>query len=243
MKTISVSVILMLVLFLGACTSIGGLGRKPTPPLAGGFTLKVCVLRDTDFSEERVTRRFQQWNQELGKFNINAVVAGRIDVLPRTGFITLANGKSLKRIPLGRIGQPSCDRVVYFLGRNAGDVLYGLMGLEIPLPEIFGEVDSRTHSRMIVVGKTATIGHVIMGGAKKSFIHEGYHLLGCGHYSWKKCFKQIDRLKNLVANNPPGENFVPALTPEGRVCKNRTETDLSFLAGIPCPKLFEGPDN
>ncbi len=238
---VCLSVLLVMMLFaLSGCvtlTSIGGFSQKPTPSSENGFTLKVCVYRDTNFSEEQVHIRFNQWNEELKTYDIKAVVSGRIDVLPRDGFFLVTNTSKMK-MPLGRVGQPSCDRVVYFLGRHIGDFVYGLLGTQIPLPEILGSVDDKTSTRMCVVGETVTLGHIFAGGAKNYLIHEGYHLLGCGHYSWKKCTEQIERLKRLASDNPEQPDFIPALTADGRVCRTRTEVDIAFFGFGDCPKVF-----
>lgn len=232
--------LIMMLLVLSGCvvlTPIGGLHKKPTASPENGFTLKICVFRDENFSEEQVHTRFNQWNEALGSYGIKAVVTGEIDILPRKGFLLSTNASKMK-MPLGRAGQPSCDRIIYFLGRHAGDVIYGILGTQIPLPEIVGAVDP-TSTRMCIVGETATLGHLIAGGAKNKLIHEGFHLLGCGHYSWKNCSLQIERLKRLASDNPEQPDFIPALTADGRVCRTRTEVDIAFFGFEPCPKVFE----
>lgn len=234
------SVLLALVfLVLSACTTIGGFSPRPKPSNDGGFVLKVCVYRDENFSEEQVHTHFAQWNKKLKKYGIEAVVSGTIDILPRNN--SSLPEKILRKMPkpLGRMGQQACDRIVYFIGRRAGDIVFGVFAELFGMPLYLGGTDKNTQTQMVIAGEIVSLSHMITDGPRSVFAHEGYHLLGCGHYSWKKCSQQIERLKKLVADNPDQPDFVPALTADGRVCRNRTDVDMAYFGFGLCPKVFD----
>ena len=70
-------------------------------------------------------------------------------------------------------------------------------------------------------------------GARDSLVHEGYHLLGCGHWSWARCYEQIAKLRGAALQNAQaGVDFVPALTPDGDVF--RTREAVNETLGLRC---------
>jgi hypothetical protein len=219
-------VVAMLILVISGCTSVGGFTQKPVATPGNGFTLRVCVLRDAALPEATVNGLFSAWQEELAPLGIRPVVSG-VSVLPRPSFTAFGAFRALEQHELG----PDCDRLTFLVGRTAGDALYGIASIVIGMPEMYGAVDDLTHTRMYVVAETVTPLHMMFGGARQGLIHEGYHLLGCGHWSWSDCYRQIDKLKQLARDRPT--DFIPALTETGRVFMTREEADQVY--GHPRP--------
>ncbi|MGH7331569.1 MAG: hypothetical protein ACREKS_02245 [Candidatus Rokuibacteriota bacterium] len=208
-------------LFLVGCTSVGGLSAKPTASTNDGFTLRVCVLRDPAVSEARVNELFEAWQEELAPLGIQPIISDMREE-PRPSFTAFGAFSTLEERSLG----PNCDRLALLVGRNAGDVAYGVAATFMGLPEVHGAVDTKTHTRMYLVAETASLPHALFGGAKGGIIHEGYHLLGCGHWSWADCYKQIDKLKALARERTT--DFVPAITESGRIYRTREEVERTY---------------
>lgn len=90
-----------------------------------------------------------------------------------------------------------------------------------------------THTHGFVVAATASLTHAVTGGAGESLVHEGYHLLGCGHWSWPRCYQQIATLRAVALDNArEGRDFVPALTPDGEIF--RTREAVNETLGLRC---------
>jgi hypothetical protein len=179
------------------------------------------VLRDPAVSEARVLELFSAWQEELAPLGIQPVIAEMTEA-PRPSFTAFGSFSALEQERL----RSNCDRLALLVGRNAGDVVYGLAATFMGLPEVHGAVDTKTHTRMYLVAETASVPHALFGGAKGGIIHEGYHLLGCGHWSWADCYRQIDKLKALAREKPT--DFVPAITETGRVYLTREEVDQVY---------------
>jgi hypothetical protein len=211
-------------LLLVGCTSVGGFSSKPMASANDGFTLRVCVLRDPAVSEAQVNDLFSAWQEELAPLGIRPVVSEMREE-PRPSFTAFGGFSALEQERLGS----NCDRLALLVGRNAGDVMYGLAATFMGLPEVYGAVDTKTHTRMYLVAETASVPHAVFGGAKGGIIHEGYHLLGCGHWSWADCYKQIDKLKALAREKPT--DFVPSITEHGRVYRTREEVEQVYAKG------------
>lgn len=192
--------VLVMTLVLGGCTSIGGFTSKPTSldPNSDILSVKIYALRDKNISETQVRKFVEVWNKELEPSGVKIVIMGPIEIMPRKSFTTMGIMDDLEKLPMGRPGEKPSDRMFLFIGRNTGDVLYSAAGIYLPLPEVFGEV-STTYDRGVVVAEIggSLVNLFVRGGPKGNVIHEGYHLLGCGHGSWKKCSQQIKCLKSL----------------------------------------------
>lgn len=219
-RLLTAQLVLLPLMLLAGCTSVGGLAPRPAATANDGFVLRVCVMRDPGVPTATVNDLFAAWQEELAPLGIRPVVADMTE-LSRPSFTALGAFTVLEQQQLG----PNCDRMALLVGRNVGDVVYGL-GAIMGMPEIYGAVDTKTNTRMYLVAETATIPHMLFGGAKGGIIHEGYHLLGCGHWSWADCYKQIDKLKALAREK--STDFIPALTEDGRVFKARADVNRAY---------------
>jgi hypothetical protein len=159
--------------------------------------VRFCVLLDEGVSRERAESLLQVWNEGEGQ-NYNLFVRPvSFATHQRKGFTASDIIDDLKQIPL----QENCDRNIFFVGRNLGDVLYGLAALAVPLPEALGAVNSETLTHGYVVASLATPGQVLNElfflSRKDVTIHELYHFLGCEHSytTMTDCYQQIHTLK------------------------------------------------
>lgn len=224
-KTCLLVLLTMMLLVLSGCTYIGRPVLKPEPR-QGVLIVRIYALRDEEITNEQVLKFIEAWNTELKSSGVRVVIMGNIAVLPRKKFTTTGILGDLMKLPMGRRGEEPADRMILFVGRNFGDMLYSLGGLYLPLPEKLGQV-SPLYNRGVVVAemKGSFQNLLIRGGVKGNVIHEGYHLLGCDHGSGKKCGQQISCLKRLARDNVRQPGFVPTLTPDGFVCWTRGAVD------------------
>ena len=182
-------------------TSIGDLGHQgdwQNFRFGPDEQVKVCFRHDNGVSASEVRGWIEAWNtkheREVG-LDLVPVDKGE---LPRSGFTHSAIAEGFERqVPLSE----DCDREMYFVGRNAGDFLYGVLAVTtIPLPEILGETDDQTLTHAFVVARRATAMNFVLPPAAVTE-HEIWHLLGCKqHYDWDRCYAQIAALKMQEEN-------------------------------------------
>lgn len=165
-------------------------------------TVSMCVLLDEGVSSEDADALLSTWNEEGSKYDL-FVKAASYQELPRTGFFHNQIMDQLSEVSL----PPSCDRMIYFVNRNAGDFLYGLASISLGLPEVLGEADDATLTRGYVVAKLATPSQVVMTPSRIT-VHEIYHLLGCPkHFDMPDCYRRIHDLKSVEARLSQKEYF------------------------------------
>ncbi|MCE9499832.1 MAG: hypothetical protein K8R21_04945 [Leptospira sp.] len=178
--------------------------------------MKVCFLREKDVTDEEIKDLLIAWATELMFYNIipeKAIVSD----WKRGGYWGSTISQQLQLYPL----RPPCDRIVALVGRSPVDIvteifsliLFAFVGFKL---EIHGAVDGYTHTRGYILSKYTTLFQLITGGPKSTLIHEGYHLLGCGHsLTLTDCYKQIHFLKEAAAKaKMDGSDFFPAITTE-----------------------------
>jgi hypothetical protein len=160
--------------------------------------VRVCTWRDYGVGASEVQDWLEAWNtkhkEEVG-LTLVPVDKGE---LARSGFTHTAIAEGFaKQVALSE----DCDREMYFVGRNAGDFLYGVLAVTtLPLPEILGETDDQTLTHSFVVARRATAMNVVFPPSGVTE-HELWHLLGCKqHYSWDHCYAQIAALKMQEEN-------------------------------------------
>lgn len=221
-----------IVIMLASCTSIGGLTSKPDmarykfgPPL----TMRICILRDPAVSEEQAKNLMKAWQEEITQFNLTLSLQW-IHPWPRPAFGAYGLMEAIAEPTM----EAPCDRLVALIGRNAGDAIYSLMSLVLPMPEILGYVDNVTQSRSFIIATWGpSINQVFAGGPEAVMIHEGYHLLGCGHNSWSQCYDSIAETKRLArTNQQDGIDFFPSRTVEGVVFLTREKANTALALGL-----------
>ncbi|TGN08524.1 hypothetical protein EHS11_13415 [Leptospira ilyithenensis] len=206
------------------CTTVGFHSEAKRSAIDfGSFAeIKICTILETGVSEEETNKLFDYWNEELNLYSIK-VVPIPYRKMERPGFTGGAIFSYLYTLDL----EPPCDRILYLKGRTLGDLVYEFFTLGIFLGvglklEIHGAVDSKTHSRGYIKSKYISTLQILFTSPESTLVHEGYHLLGCGHQLFmEECYIQIQKVKTLAREKETEPGFFPSITPEGKKFKNR----------------------
>lgn len=205
-----------------ACTTIGvGVpGRVASLDFGARLPIRVCVLNDAGVSEARARQLVAEIDAEIDPYGLDVVVPW-VRPWRRPGF---TEGAIMGDLVSRRL-EPPCDRLLAFVGRNAGDVLWGLL----PFPEVLGAVDSDTHTRGYVVARFATLSQLFLPPSRTAR-HEFYHMLGCGHALTKSdCYEQIRATKSY---HPGGDGFLPGLSESRAPIRTREQADALLRAQL-----------
>lgn len=178
--------------------------------------LRICVLADQGITEDNAKQLVARVAEEFAVFGLDVTVPW---VRPWTRPAFLGEGivEDVWMKPL----EAPCDRLLALLGRNVGDFLWGLVGMEV-----LGAVDTPTHTRGYVVAKTASLNQIFVSPSDTA-IHESYHFLGCGHgVRLSDCYSNIRKLKQAARNNRErGNDFFPGFSWRGHPLESRQEAD------------------
>ncbi|TGL28345.1 hypothetical protein EHQ52_18935 [Leptospira koniambonensis] len=220
----------LLLILLTSCTTVGFHRSSERESYEYGKmkSVRVCVWKDENVSTERMDYLFNSWNEELALYNLQANIA-QVKDWKRPGWTGKAIMEELYNAEL----PDSCDRILALAGVRFSDIAYEFASyilalFFIPTFEVLGAVDSPTGTRGFVLAHTASLGHLLVGGASRTMVHEGYHLLGCGHaFYLSECYGQIRDLK--ATSEIAGDSFFPALRPGGGFITSRKQLNYFFL--------------
>ena len=193
--------------------------------------MKVCFFHEKDISKKDIHKLVSAWNRELNLYNITLVNPVNAPVYERPGFY---NNRIFLYLFNMKLTDP-CDRVVYLRGRKFKDLFTEFISILFLLFtglkfEIHGMVETATHSRGIIKAKYVNLIQLFVTSPKKTLIHEGYHLLGCGHSLTKtKCYDHIRKLKQKMKQTGHEEGFFPILTNDGRYLDSRESVNKTIL--------------
>ena len=224
-----------ILLTLPACTTTGmhKNAYRKTIDFGREETLKVCFLREKDITDKNIEKILKKWNKELNLYNIK-VENVSAETVERPGFFNSDILQSLFIIKL----EPPCDRIVYLRGRRFSDMAYELFSIALMLElglkfETYGAVETITNTRGFIRARYAQLFQSIFTSPKSTMVHEGYHLLGCGHSITKtKCYLHIKKLKERMASAVREEDFFPVLTQNGKLLSSRDEVNGRILGYI-----------
>ncbi|HEY2107121.1 MAG TPA: hypothetical protein VGH29_15085 [Candidatus Binataceae bacterium] len=154
--------------------------------------MRLCVFLDDGVTESRARDLLSSWDSEEPRYAL-AVKPVSFQPLARGGFF---HGSIVRQVGEQMLG-PQCDRNLYFVGRNAGDFLWGdLAAVALPLPEVLGEVDDATLTSGFVVATAISFNQLLLSPYSVTR-HEIYHLLGCKqHFDMPACYAEIAALKH-----------------------------------------------
>ena len=154
-------------------------------------TVRLCVFLDDGVTPSRARELLSSWDGEAPKYAL-AVEPVSFQPLARSGFF---HDSIVRQVGAQMLG-PDCDRNLYFVGRNAGDFVWGdLAALAMPLPEVLGEVDDATLTSGFVVATAISFNQLLLSPYNVTR-HEIYHLLGCKqHFDMPACYAEIAALK------------------------------------------------
>jgi hypothetical protein len=184
--------LILLAIMLSGCTSMG----FDHPALRDSINygapeqVRMCVYLDDGITPQDAQALLDSWNDEARIYGLY-VRPVSFTHMSREGFFHSSIMRQVDQIPLG----PSCDRVLYFVNRGAGDYAFGLVAVAVGIPEILGEVDDPTLTHGYVVARRATVNQIVMTpyGVTR---HEMFHLLGCPeHFDMPDCYRRIHDLK------------------------------------------------
>jgi hypothetical protein len=144
------------------------------------------VYADDGISAAEVHRLVEDaWRDEEPLYQLRVFVAS-VTPWSRPAFTMNGIIEALVRQPLAG----KCDRVLALIGRNAGDVIFGLF-----FPEVLGAVNDKTLTHGYVVARRASLNQLLLSPLEVTR-HEIYHLLGCHeHFNMPQCYQQIAFLK------------------------------------------------
>ena len=191
----------LLAVVLSGCTAVGfhSSAARAQHDFGKPDTVRLCLYLDEGISEDQARELIDEaWQEEAHLFGLHVAVAS-VTRWPRPAFTVDGILAGLQREPLA----PGCDRVLALIGRHAGDVLWGLF-----LPEVLGAVNDETLTHGYAVVERATLNQ-LLSSPTDVVRHELYHLLGCdAHFSMRRCYEQIARLKRWKQDNR--SDFYPA---------------------------------
>jgi hypothetical protein len=159
--------------------------------------VRFCVFLEEGIAKDYAEKLLLAWNEGEGKKYNLFLRPVSFESHKRRGFTYQGILKNVMKIPL----RGDCDRIIFFVGRNFGDMLYGIAELYVPLLEVLGAVDDETltHGFVIasVVSPTQLLSELLSPSRQEVTIHELYHFFGCGHSftTMDECYKHIQTLK------------------------------------------------
>jgi hypothetical protein len=223
--------LMIFTLFFSHCTTVGFHEEKEREAIHFGETkeIKVCTFYEDGISEPEIGEFFSYWNDELALYSLKAV---SIDPqrLERPGFYGSDILNYLYSLPLA----PTCDRILYLKGRTWGDIVFEFLtlgifaGIGLKL-EVQGAVETHTNTRGYIKAKYISTLQLLFTSPKSTLVHEGYHLLGCGHQLFmKSCYEQIKMLKEAGMQANLEQGFFPSLTHRGEVFLRRKEVNAAL---------------
>lgn len=205
-------------LVLSGCTTVGVADYSYLKGSDFGRMEKfrICVLADEGVTEEEARSLMATVGEGFSMFGLEVSVPW-VRPWPRPAF---AMQGIIEDLGLQTLEAP-CDRMFGLVGRNFGDFLVGLVGIEV-----LGAVDTVTHTRGFAVAKQVSLNQVFVSPTKTA-IHETYHLLGCAHgTTLVKCYKRILDMKRIArVNRESGNDFFPGLSSEGVPIASRDEAN------------------
>lgn len=209
---------LLTLAFLSGCSTVGVHHAPARNSMDFGprEEIRICLYAEDGISEDDALRIMAPVQNEFTAYGVDISIPW-VRPWTRDGFFS---GGIFAAVAMQQLEAP-CDRLLTLVGRNAGDVLWGLVGAEV-----LGAVDLATHTRGYVVGKRASINQLLQSPSDVA-VHETYHLLGCSHnLVLSDCYGRIRELKQLTRDNrSAGNDFFAAITAKGKPVLNRRQAD------------------
>ena len=220
----------LLPLLAWGCTTIGihELSALPKTEFGPLVSVRLCVLLDEGIPRDEAQGLLDAaWEDEGTRYNLRFEIVDARE-WRRPAFTAGGILSALLDVPLS----PSCDRLLAFVGRHPGDVVWGLIG---PV-EILGAVNDATRTHVYVVARIGSLQQLLMPPAR-ALRHELYHLLGCEHFAMVQCYQMIARLKRAGGSSDP--DFFPSWSAAGkqvvrsrRVVNALLQQERTALAGV-----------
>jgi hypothetical protein len=219
--------LMLLILLLGGCTTIGITDQAD---LNRGYLgepeiFRICIYRDITVPEQRVEEIIGAIDGELALHGLKVEVPWIRD-WDRPAFQMEGILKDIAARPL----DPPCDRLFAIVGRDYRDFVWGIV-----MPEVLGAVEDATLTKGYAVGAWGSLNQVLsLKSPEDTAVHEVYHLLGCGHGLFANaCYKQVTGMRRIAQQNRrEGQDFFPAMSLNGRIFWTRAEVDSVLRAAL-----------
>lgn len=213
------------------CTTIGfhREGVRSRINFGEPANVKVCVIREKGVTKEEADELFSEWNKELKLYNIQVSLPKSIE-MERPGFF----GGDIINYLLNLKLSKDCDRFLYLKGRTGGDIafeiitlgIFAISGLKL---EVQGAVEVGTQTRGYIKAKYISLLQLLFTSPASTLIHEGYHLLGCGHQLFMDdCYMQIKKSKDLLSDKDTEKDFFPIITVNGNKFQRREDVNRAI---------------
>ncbi|MCB1156220.1 MAG: hypothetical protein H7A25_09105 [Leptospiraceae bacterium] len=216
------SLILFLTAFLQSCFTTVGFHRKGVLEkinFGKPEILQVCFLTEEGITDEDIKDLQQAWQEELKLYNIELKISG----VRRFERLSFWGGGVLGKLPgLTKVDE-TCHRYIYLVGRTYGDLafevftlgIFAISGLKF---ETYGAVEGYTQTRGYIKAKYSSLLQLLFTSPESTLVHEGYHLLGCGHQLFlDDCYIKIKRAKLLRKNVESKSSFLPVITVDEQI--------------------------
>ncbi|MCT8332149.1 hypothetical protein NUH30_00545 [Leptospira sp. 85282-16] len=222
-RIVYISLLLTLVL---QCTTIGFHEKKIRERMEFGEESKfrVCLISEPDITKDEISDLFTAWNEELLYYKLKAEPV-LLETMERPGFW----GTDILGYLMDRQLTKDCDRLLYLKGRTWGDISFEILTLGIFVGvglklEVQGAVEGHTNTRGYIKAKYISTIQMLFTSPNSTLIHEGYHLLGCGHQLFmEECYKRIRDVKLLLTDPNRDPHFFPVITTNGKKILTRPE--------------------
>ncbi|GBF41304.1 lipoprotein [Leptospira ellinghausenii] len=210
---------LLFLLSLTTCTTVGFHQEKIRDSINFGeqASFRVCVVKETGILDKDVATLFENWNEELKLYQLKAVPKILFET-ERPGFY----GTDILEYMMNMRMSDECDRLLYLKGRTWGDIVFEIVTLGIFVGvglklELQGAVEGNTNTRGYIKAKYISTIQLLFTSPNSTLVHEGYHLLGCGHQLFmKECYEKIRDVKLLLADPERDPNFFPVINTSGK---------------------------
>ncbi|TGL11703.1 hypothetical protein [Leptospira levettii] len=206
-------------LSLSTCTTVGFHQEKIRDSINFGepASFRVCVIKETGILDQDVTTLFESWNEELKLYQLKAIPR-ILFATERPGFY----GTDILEYMMNMRMSEECDRLLYLKGRTWGDIVFEIVTLGIFVGvglklELQGAVEGNSNTRGYIKAKYISTIQLLFTSPNSTLVHEGYHLLGCGHQLFmKECYERIRDVKLLLTDPDRDPNFFPVINSTGK---------------------------
>ncbi|MCW7463017.1 hypothetical protein [Leptospira limi] len=208
-----------LLLILNTCTTVGFHQNSIRESMSFGeqTTFRVCVVKETGILDKDVANLFENWNEELKLYQLKAIPVV-LFAMERPGFY----GTDILEYMMNMRMPDGCDRLLYLKGRTWGDIVFEIVtlgifvGVGIKL-ELQGAVETETNTKGYIKAKYISTIQLLFTSPNSTLVHEGYHLLGCGHQLFmKECYERIKDVKLLLSDPNRDPTFFPVINTSGK---------------------------
>jgi hypothetical protein len=214
----------LMVVGLAGCSNICRTGALPEGSeidLGPAVQVRVCLYKDGEVSDQRAAGIVKAIQEEFAQYGLIVMVPSIREWEPSS----FKQKGILGDIAAQRL-EPPFDRNLVLVGRSMGDFLSNQL-----LPEIFGAVETWTHTKGFVIAEMGFVNPLLnIKSPHRAAVHQFYHMLGVEHEDGREVIcEKIARLKRLaIENRKSGRDFFPGISSKGKLYMSRNAVDRRF---------------